>query len=183
MRFWPLLLANLGRHKRRTFLTMASVALALFLFASLRTVITTLRAAADFGSARRLVSTNASGLIFPLPVSYAQRLATIPEGRSDRGRQLRQIGGAGGNPFEVTRERMRVTFVVIRHQGGVSLPQIARGVCREMTAEGLADVGRPRQPGDPGGIQFHVAVTDSARCAAETLDFIRRSAKRKEARA
>jgi putative ABC transport system permease protein len=78
MRFWPLLLANLGRHKRRTLLTMVSVALALFLFASLRTVITTLRAAADFGSARRLVSTNASGLIFPLPVAYAQRLAAIP---------------------------------------------------------------------------------------------------------
>jgi putative ABC transport system permease protein len=73
-----MLLANLGRHKRRTFLTMASVALALFLFASLRTVITTLGAAAEFGSARRLVSTNASGLIFPLPVSYAQRLAAVP---------------------------------------------------------------------------------------------------------
>jgi putative ABC transport system permease protein len=78
MKFWPLLLANLGRHKRRTLLTMASVALALFLFASLRTVITTLKAAAEFGSARRLVSTNASGLIFPLPVAYAQRLATVP---------------------------------------------------------------------------------------------------------
>ena len=77
MKFWPMLLANLGRHKRRTFLTMASVALALFLFASLRTVITTLRAASEFGSARRLVSTNASGLIFPLPVAYAQRLATV----------------------------------------------------------------------------------------------------------
>ena len=31
-------------------------------------------------------------------------------------------------------------------------------------------------PGD----SFHVAVTDSTRCASETLDFIRRSAKRKE---
>src|SRR6185503_14467682 len=50
MRFLPLLWANLGRHKRRTFLTTASVALALFLFASLRTVVTTLRAAAEFGS-------------------------------------------------------------------------------------------------------------------------------------
>jgi putative ABC transport system permease protein len=78
VRFLPLVAAYLNRHKRRTLLTMASVALALFLFASLRTVITTLRAAAEFGSARRLVSTNASGLIFPLPVSYAQRLATIP---------------------------------------------------------------------------------------------------------
>ena len=78
MKFWPLLRANLGRHKRRTFLTMASVALALFLFASLRTVITTLKAAAEFGSARRLVTTNASGIIFPLPVSYAGRLEAIP---------------------------------------------------------------------------------------------------------
>ncbi len=78
MKFLGLVLANLGRHKRRTLLTMASVALALFLFASLRTVVTTLKAAADFGSARRLVSTNASGLIFALPVAYASRLQTIP---------------------------------------------------------------------------------------------------------
>jgi len=78
MKFLHLVTAYLGRHKRRTLLTMASVALALFLFASLRTVITTLKAAADFGSARRLVSTNASGLIFPLPVAYAQRLAAVP---------------------------------------------------------------------------------------------------------
>ena len=42
MKFFPLVLANLGRHKRRTLLTIASVALALFLFASLRTVVTTL---------------------------------------------------------------------------------------------------------------------------------------------
>ena len=56
MRFLSLLKANLGRHKRRTFLTMASVALALFLFASLRTVVTTIGAAAQLGSVRRLVT-------------------------------------------------------------------------------------------------------------------------------
>ena len=55
MKFFPLVLANLGRHKRRTFLTIASVALALFLFASLRTVVTTLERPPQFGSARRLV--------------------------------------------------------------------------------------------------------------------------------
>ena len=74
MKFLPLVLANLGRHKRRTFLTIASVALALFLFASLRTVVTTLARAAQFGSARRLVMTNATGFVFPLPLSYANRL-------------------------------------------------------------------------------------------------------------
>ncbi len=62
MRFLPLVLANLGRHKRRTVLTIASVALALFLFASLRTVVTTLAATAQFGGARRLVTTNATDL-------------------------------------------------------------------------------------------------------------------------
>ena len=78
MKFLHLVVANLGRHKRRTFLTTASVALALFLFASLRTVVTTLRAAAQFGSARRLVSTNATGIVFPLPLSYANKLRTVP---------------------------------------------------------------------------------------------------------
>jgi putative ABC transport system permease protein len=74
MKFLPLVLANLGRHKRRTFLTIASVALALFLFASLRTVVTTLERAAQFGSARRLVMTNATGFVLPLPLSYANRI-------------------------------------------------------------------------------------------------------------
>ena len=57
MKFLPLVLANLGRHKRRVFLTISSVALALFLFASLRTVVTTLARAAQFGSARDRKST------------------------------------------------------------------------------------------------------------------------------
>jgi putative ABC transport system permease protein len=78
VRFLPLVLANLGRHKRRTALTVASVALALFLFASLRTVVTTIAATAQFGGARRLVTTNATGIVFPLPLAYANRLAAVP---------------------------------------------------------------------------------------------------------
>ena len=78
MKFFPLILANLGRHKKRTVLTIASVALALFLFASLQTVVTTIQAASRFGSARRLVSTNATGMVFTLPIAYANRLQAIP---------------------------------------------------------------------------------------------------------
>jgi putative ABC transport system permease protein len=78
MKFLPLILANLLRHKRRTILTIASVALALFLFASLRTVVTTIGAAAQWGSARRLVTTNATGIVFPLPLAYANRLRAVP---------------------------------------------------------------------------------------------------------
>jgi putative ABC transport system permease protein len=78
MKYFPLILANLGRHKRRTILTIASVALALCLFASLQTVVTTIAAAAQFGSARRLVSTNATGMVFTLPIAYANRLQAVP---------------------------------------------------------------------------------------------------------
>lgn len=78
MKFLHLVLANLGRHKRRTFLTTASVALALFLYASLRTVVTTIDATARFGGANRLVATNATGIVFPLPLSYANRLRAMP---------------------------------------------------------------------------------------------------------
>lgn len=77
MKFLPLLRANLARHKWRTLLTMASVALALFLFASLQTVVSTLQAAASFGSSRRLVTTNSTGFILPLPVAYANRIAAM----------------------------------------------------------------------------------------------------------
>ncbi len=77
MKFLRLLAANLGRHKWRTVLTIASVALALFLFASLRTVLTTLDKTAQFGSARRLITTNSTGFTFPMPIAYANRLAAV----------------------------------------------------------------------------------------------------------
>jgi putative ABC transport system permease protein len=78
MKYLPLVLANLGRHKRRTILTILGIALALFLFASLRTVVTTLEATSQFGGARRLVTTNATGIVFPLPLSYSNRLRAMP---------------------------------------------------------------------------------------------------------
>jgi putative ABC transport system permease protein len=78
MRFLPLILANLGRHKLRVALTVLSVALALFLFASLRSVVTTLDETARTGAANRMVVQNAMGIVFPLPMSYAARLQTTP---------------------------------------------------------------------------------------------------------
>jgi putative ABC transport system permease protein len=41
-------------------------------------VVTTLQSAAAFGSTTRLVTTNATGFVFPLPLSYANRLSAIP---------------------------------------------------------------------------------------------------------
>jgi putative ABC transport system permease protein len=78
MKFLPLILANLGRHKLRNVLTVLSVAAAMFLFASLRTFETTLDSLTDAGSDTRMVVRNATGLVFSLPMSYAQRLAAVP---------------------------------------------------------------------------------------------------------
>ena len=78
MKFFPLVWANLMRHKRRTFLTTASVTLALFLFASLRSVLTTLKAGAEVGSESRMIVQSAKAIVFFLPMSYRERLAAVP---------------------------------------------------------------------------------------------------------
>lgn len=78
MRFFPLVWANLSRHKRRTVLTTASVALAMFLFASLRSVVTTLEAGANVGSESRMIVQSAKAIVFFLPRSYKERLAAVP---------------------------------------------------------------------------------------------------------
>lgn len=77
MKFLPLVLANLGRHKIRTTLTILSVIAALFLFASLRSVLTTLHTNTQFGGARRLVTLNATGLVFTMPLSYANKIKSL----------------------------------------------------------------------------------------------------------
>jgi putative ABC transport system permease protein len=78
VKFLPLVWANLTRHKRRTVLTTLSVALALFLFASLRSVVTTLRASAEVGSQSRMVVQSAKAIVFFLPMSYRERLLAVP---------------------------------------------------------------------------------------------------------
>ena len=70
--------ANLFRNKKRTGLTMASVVIAFFLFGALRSVITTLDAAAAVGSEARLITSSASGITFVLPEAHANRLRAVP---------------------------------------------------------------------------------------------------------
>ena len=78
MRFVGLLRANVLRNKRRTVLTLLSVAIAMFLFVTLRTVITSFQAAVDFADVNRLVVRNASGIIFDLPIAYRERIVSVP---------------------------------------------------------------------------------------------------------
>src|SRR5262245_10193917 len=78
MNLFSLVLVNLGRNKLRTALTLMSVVVALFLFCALRGVLDTLAASIKVGSEARLVTRNAISLIFPLPLSYRERLIAIP---------------------------------------------------------------------------------------------------------
>lgn len=72
-----LIRANAFRNKKRTILTVGSVAVAFFLFGALRSVITTLDAAAEVGSEARMVVSNASGITFVMPEAHAGRLLTV----------------------------------------------------------------------------------------------------------
>jgi len=78
MNFFRLLMVNLGRNKRRTILTTLSVMVALFLFCALGGVLDTLKQAIQVGSETRLVTRNAISLIFPMPISYRDRIAAVP---------------------------------------------------------------------------------------------------------
>ena len=82
MNMFSLVLVNLGRNRLRTTLTLMSVVVALFLFCALRGVLDTLAASIQVGSEARLVTRNAISLIFPLPLSYRERLMAIPGVRS-----------------------------------------------------------------------------------------------------
>lgn len=77
MRFARLVWANLLRRKGRTVLTLLSVAVAMFLFASLRSVLTTLKATEEVGSESRLITRSAIGITFPLPEAYVRRLEAV----------------------------------------------------------------------------------------------------------
>ena len=68
---------NLKRNKLRTILTTGSVVVALFLFCALQGVLDTLEDSIEVGSETRLVTRNAISLVFPLPLSYNERLRTV----------------------------------------------------------------------------------------------------------
>jgi len=78
VKYFGLIVANLMRSKRRTFLTTFSIAIALFLFCTLRTVITSFEASLRASEATRLVVRHGASLVFPLPLAYKERLAQVP---------------------------------------------------------------------------------------------------------
>ncbi len=75
---WRLLVAHLRRSWFRTALTAAGVALAIFLLATLRTVVTGLQSVVKDSNANRLVVTSALGLFKNQPVRLRHELQTVP---------------------------------------------------------------------------------------------------------
>jgi len=69
---------NLFRHKLRSILTVVGVAVAVLAFGLLRTLVGLWYSGAEHASATRLVTRNAISLIFPLPVSYLERIRGVP---------------------------------------------------------------------------------------------------------
>jgi putative ABC transport system permease protein len=77
MKFLSLILKSARRSKRRTVLTIMSVALAVFLFAALRAVLDGFNAATEGSSSTRIVTIRSTSLIFSMPTSHANGIRDI----------------------------------------------------------------------------------------------------------
>ena len=78
MKFARLVLKSARRSKRRTALTILSVAIAVFLFASLRAVLDGFSAVAEASSSTRVVTIRSTSMIFNMPTSHADVIRGIP---------------------------------------------------------------------------------------------------------
>lgn len=77
MRYFILVAKGLGRNKKRTLLTTLAVTVALFLYSTIMTVPTAMDQAVAAVGESRLVTRNAISLVFPLPLSYLERIAQV----------------------------------------------------------------------------------------------------------
>jgi putative ABC transport system permease protein len=73
-----LVLRNAFRHKLRTALTVLGIVVAITAFGLLRTIVEAWYAGANASSSARLVTRSAVSLVFPLPLTYAQKIRQLP---------------------------------------------------------------------------------------------------------
>src|SRR5262245_16909524 len=78
MKYINLVLKSARRSKRRTALTMLSVAIAVFLFASLQAVLDGFDAVAAASSSTRIVTIRSTSMIFPIPSSHVDAIKSTP---------------------------------------------------------------------------------------------------------
>jgi putative ABC transport system permease protein len=77
-----LVVRNAFRHKLRTALTVVGIVVAISAFGLLRTIVDAWYAGANASSSARLVTRSAVSLVFPLPLTYAQKIRQLAGVRS-----------------------------------------------------------------------------------------------------
>src|SRR6185437_7005361 len=79
MKYLGFILKNLFRNKRRTGLTIFSIAVSLFIFSALVSMPTLAnQILADRATSQRIVTHNKSGLTYSMPSAYRQKIAVLP---------------------------------------------------------------------------------------------------------
>ncbi len=78
MKFLGLVFKSAKRSKRRTALTMISVAVAVFLFSALRAVLDGFDSVAAASSATRVVTIRSTSMIFSMPMTHAEAIRATP---------------------------------------------------------------------------------------------------------
>lgn len=77
MYYLKLIFKNIFRHRLRSILTIVGLVVAILAFGLLQTVVNAWYAGADMASANRLVTRNATSLVFSLPAYYRERIKAI----------------------------------------------------------------------------------------------------------
>lgn len=77
MHIIKLVFKNTFRHKLRTSLTILGIVIVILAFGLLRTVVSAWYAGVEASSASRLVTRNSISLVFPLPISYRDKIRQI----------------------------------------------------------------------------------------------------------
>ena len=78
MKFAKLVLKNILRNKRRTVLTLSSLAVSLFLMITLATILTEFDKGTEDTNPLRLATRHSVSLAFPMPMAHLQRIRAVP---------------------------------------------------------------------------------------------------------
>jgi putative ABC transport system permease protein len=78
MKYLPYLLKHMRRNWIRTLSTVLAMALCIFLFCTVQSVLAAVNAMLDASSAKRLVTRHAVSLVFDLPQAYGARIQSVP---------------------------------------------------------------------------------------------------------
>ncbi len=78
MHILKLVIKNMLRHRLRSMLTIFGIAVAVMAFGLMRTIVTAWNSGVAASAVNRLITVHSVSFIFPLPLSYNERIAQIP---------------------------------------------------------------------------------------------------------